>query len=266
LSATITASESRPGIEVVERCGNSGEVKIPFRALGGDQIWVRFTEDLKLSTTRDTTRHVRPAVGLLRLLEDETSREDLRALLVQTCFPPFEQAAVATAIQLSSYEPGDAHALCEQVRAYVAGVDRGRDVRLRIEVIARYQFTCALTGYRLTTEEGNLVEAAHIDPWSRSRDDDPRNGLALTRDAHWMFDRGLWSGACNNEDDSRVVARAGAFAQAGPLDGFRRGNYADRNLAFDTRSRLRPSTDRLRQHHRRFFSDSRSSRLDLSSG
>ena len=35
------------------------------------------------------------------------------------------------------------------------------------------------------------MEAAHIVPWSRSHNDDPRNGLALCRLHHWTFDQGL---------------------------------------------------------------------------
>jgi hypothetical protein len=38
-----------------------------------------------------------------------------------------------------------------------------------------------------------MVEAAHIHQHADSGNDDPRNGLALTPDAHWLFDRGLWT-------------------------------------------------------------------------
>jgi putative restriction endonuclease len=37
------------------------------------------------------------------------------------------------------------------------------------------------------------VEAAHIKPVERDGPDSPRNGLALSRTVHWMFDRGLIS-------------------------------------------------------------------------
>lgn len=37
----------------------------------------------------------------------------------------------------------------------------------------------------------NVVEAAHIHPFSEAGDDDPRNGLALTPDLHWAMDRHL---------------------------------------------------------------------------
>jgi hypothetical protein len=56
-----------------------------------------------------------------------------------------------------------------------------------------YRFTCALTGYFLNTTKENMVEAAHIHQHADSGNDDPRNGLALTPDAHWLFDRDLWT-------------------------------------------------------------------------
>ena len=36
-----------------------------------------------------------------------------------------------------------------------------------------------------------IVEAAYIVPWSRSRNDDIRNGMALCRTCHWGFDEGM---------------------------------------------------------------------------
>jgi putative restriction endonuclease len=36
-----------------------------------------------------------------------------------------------------------------------------------------------------------LVDAAHLVPWNVSRDDDPRNGIALCKNHHWAMDRFL---------------------------------------------------------------------------
>ncbi len=41
--------------------------------------------------------------------------------------------------------------------------------------------------------KSNVVEAAHIVPWSESQDDQPTNGLCLCRICHWSFDEGLMS-------------------------------------------------------------------------
>ena len=61
-------------------------------------------------------------------------------------------------------------------------------------VLSNYKFTCALTRYRLTTVSSEcIVDAAHIHRFSASRDNDPHNGLALCKNAHWLFDNGMWS-------------------------------------------------------------------------
>ncbi|MGA2747213.1 MAG: HNH endonuclease [Verrucomicrobiota bacterium] len=46
---------------------------------------------------------------------------------------------------------------------------------------------------------------------SLSRNNDPRNGLALSKNAHWQFDRGLWSVS----DDYRVVVNRQKFIEEG---------------------------------------------------
>jgi putative restriction endonuclease len=38
-----------------------------------------------------------------------------------------------------------------------------------------------------------IVDAAHIEPFAETQKDDIENGLALCKNAHWMFDEGLWS-------------------------------------------------------------------------
>jgi len=67
-----------------------------------------------------------------------------------------------------------------------------RDPAFRRVVTQMYDYRCAATGVRLLLPNGEaLVEAAHIHPFHEAGDDDPRNGLALTPDMHWAFDRNL---------------------------------------------------------------------------
>lgn len=67
-----------------------------------------------------------------------------------------------------------------------------RDQGFRRAVVTAYDHRCALCGIRVRTLDGHtLVEAAHIVPWSETRDDRPVNGLALCRTCHWTFDERL---------------------------------------------------------------------------
>ncbi len=70
---------------------------------------------------------------------------------------------------------------------------------LRDAVFARvvrmaYDRTCAMTGLQLINGGGRCeIEAAHIKPVEQDGPDSPRNGIALSRTVHWLFDRGFLS-------------------------------------------------------------------------
>ncbi|MGE0822512.1 MAG: HNH endonuclease [Candidatus Binatia bacterium] len=71
-----------------------------------------------------------------------------------------------------------------------------RDVAFTKNVRSIYDFTCAMTGLKLINGGGRPeVEAAHIRPVGNNHNgpDSLRNGIALSRSIHWMFDRGLLS-------------------------------------------------------------------------
>jgi putative restriction endonuclease len=72
------------------------------------------------------------------------------------------------------------------------GVDAVRDQAFRRSVISAYDYRCAASGWRVITPEWQaMVEAAHLKPFADYKDDDPRNGMALSPIHHWAFDRRL---------------------------------------------------------------------------
>jgi len=72
-----------------------------------------------------------------------------------------------------------------------------RDFRSRafsLQVQDAYDNRCAVTGLKILNGGGRPeIEAAHIKPVSERGPDMVQNGIALSRTAHWMFDRGLIS-------------------------------------------------------------------------
>jgi putative restriction endonuclease len=77
-----------------------------------------------------------------------------------------------------------------------------RDAAFQKVVRQAYDSTCAFTGIRLMNGGGHCeIEAAHIRPVEKAGPDSPRNGMALSRTVHWMFDRGVIS----MEDDGRIL-------------------------------------------------------------
>ncbi len=96
---------------------------------------------------------------------------------------------------------------------YRTVAEKDRDARFRIEVVVlAYKHTCALTGYRLTMlEMESIVDAAHFHEFHASHNNDPRNGLALSKNAHWQFDHGLWS----IDDNYHVLVNRQKFIEDG---------------------------------------------------
>lgn len=64
-----------------------------------------------------------------------------------------------------------------------------RDAAFRRLVLDAYDYRCAASGWRFMMDEWALVEAAHLVPFSESRNDDPRNGIALSPTYHRLMDR-----------------------------------------------------------------------------
>ncbi len=117
-------------------------------------------------------------------------------------------------------------------------------------MVSQYQDTCALAGYALTVAStgATMVQAAHIASFADTRSSDPRDGPALTPDAHWSFDEGLWT----VEDDLQIVVATRAFEEWAPSDiGLKR--YHGRPLYFAPRARLRPAPFYLRWHREHRF-------------
>jgi len=59
---------------------------------------------------------------------------------------------------------------------------------------------------------GSIVDAVHIHEFADSRNNDPRNGIALCKNAHWSFDYGLWTVS----DDYRIIIAVGKFMEESP--------------------------------------------------
>lgn len=69
-----------------------------------------------------------------------------------------------------------------------------RDAAFSRMVCRTYPGGCAMTGLQLKDTKGRLeVEAAHIRPVKDRGPDSPRNGIALSRTIHWLFDSGILS-------------------------------------------------------------------------
>jgi putative restriction endonuclease len=233
---------------VSERQRNAPDIPMPFHALGGDKdkIWERFTADGQPSLAKATTRLCQLDPGLFACLQDSGFRRKARETLVTIYFLPQEQVMLCARLGLSVPNSAAITALRENAAEFKASQKKGRDSRFKSDVLGGYYFTCALTGYRLDTETTSIVQAAHIHQHAVSGNDDPRNGLALTPDAHWMFDAGLWT-AIPKGDYFLIQVAISRFHESSPLG----RNLTERHmqpLSFHDHARLRPDPKHLDWH------------------
>jgi putative restriction endonuclease len=227
---------------VQERWGGRPGLGQPFHYLSNQGFWSALCDDGRPSRSHHTTESIRLDPGFFACLQEKSFRRAARYLLIRTWFPEPEQKALLAALGITKAEARKQEfKIREDSPEYEA---KGRDARFRVVVVTQYRFTCALTGYGLHTRRGgSIVEAAHIHQFSKSRNDNPDNGLALTRDAHWMFDEGLWT----VDERHRVSVSREIFTEWGPEARWLKRHHG-RPLTFLEGVQLRPAPEHFAWH------------------
>jgi putative restriction endonuclease len=189
---------------------------------------------------------------LYDLIRSDENRDRLRSVLIEMYFSPearqllVEQSITNRGAFVYSEEllrrPEDptVQETLSLEEAYLPAV---RDQGFRRAVVTAYSHRCALCGIRVRTLDGHTaVTAAHIIPWSETRDDRPANGMALCRMCHWTFDEGLLG-------VSRVYVVI-ASRQLNTLDNLPGylTNLEGRGIVGPARKPLWPDTESLRWH------------------
>jgi putative restriction endonuclease len=234
---------------VAKRRSQRPDVRYPFHHLGGDGIWRPLDESFETSVDRKLTRFVELPSDLVRFVNDPICRDKARHLLIAKYFRPSEQIALYELIGL----PQPSRIEIEENAAYRSAADAavvGREARFRIKVLAAYDYTCALTGYRLTTiASGSIVDAAHIHQFADSRNNELGNGMALCKNAHWSFDQGLWS----ISDDFRVLVASSRFTESADKPDLLLARYHGERLHLPNDRGLWPSLAHITWHKKHKF-------------
>ncbi len=231
------------------RWGGKVDVTLPFFHLSTQDFWEARDANSRRSGTPETTQSIQLDPEFLTLMQDADFRRSARIILVETYFPPAERIALYALLGVRAQTlefQKELHLL--NTDTATQAVEQGRSARFGVQVVCGYQHTCALTGYRIITQNGeSVVEAAHIEPWAKTRNDDIHNGLALSRNVHWAFDRGLWS----VDDQFRILIQPERFQEWGP-DDLGLATYRGRMLQFAPQATLRPRAEYLRRHRQQW--------------
>lgn len=190
----------------------TSSIAFPFSRLHSEPFWELVPVDSQnldrktinsintVNQLRQVTIGSRIDSDLYALLQKEENRASLRQTLLMSCFSAeainalCEQAAIHAEafsynqeLLLKAHQP-----LIKEVVEIEDYRPVSRNQGFRRAVVATYDHRCALCGVRIVTSEGHTaVDAAHIVPWSRTQNDDIRNGMALCKLCHWAFDEGV---------------------------------------------------------------------------
>ncbi|MFN3194261.1 MAG: HNH endonuclease [Aureliella sp.] len=233
---------------VAHRRTQPPDVRLPFHHTRTSKLWTTLKADGSESKNRDFTTAIRLSDDFLEALESPDFREAAAQTLITNYFEDEEQIALYE--MSGTPQPTDSdflHDLVSESKEQFRAA--GRSARFRVDVVAAYCHTCALTGYRITTVTGHsIVDAAHIHQFAKSRNDDPQNGIALCKNAHWLFDLGLWS----IDENYCVIVAKQAFSEECP----HQESLSEMNgrlLRLPVYEHLWPSPKNLRWHRETVF-------------
>lgn len=220
------------------------EIRMPFHHLKSSGVWIPLDKHGEPSTHRSVTTCLRLDPNFRTACLDAEFRQMAAVILIETYFRPTEQIALREILGLPTdvVIPDSASDETPEEEAR----SEGRSARFRLDVVPAYDYTCALTGYRIiTVDRGTIVDAAHIDPFRSSKNNDVRNGLSLCKNAHWLFDVGLWS----LDNDYCVIVADTAFDEDSP-DQTSLKQMVGRRIRLPREERHWPLKTNLAEHRR----------------
>ncbi|MBJ6751001.1 HNH endonuclease [Geomonas anaerohicana] len=198
--------------------GQTSSIAFPFSRLDRDPFWHLVPQPGKqlsdavinnTATVAYLRKHVLGATlddVLFLLMKSEAGCEALREALLKSCFSEMaqlllrEQSAInREAFEYSRVLEEKSHLpLVKEIVESRIYRPAARAQAFRRMVIKAYGHRCALCGVRIITpEQHTAVDAAHIVPWSKTQNDDIRNGMALCKLCHWAFDEGMMGVSTN---------------------------------------------------------------------
>jgi putative restriction endonuclease len=187
---------------------HQSNVSLPFFHLKNDGFWhlqphkgfervLEFAKSIrKFSELREIVDYATLDDNLFWLLRDKRSREIIKEQIINSYFPDKKETIreiLKETRDTENYQKelvADAHRNFMLIREDES--DATRISAFRNSIMSIYNYSCSICKIQLITIDGEtIVDAAHIIPFRVSHNNDIRNGLALCKNHHWCFDRGL---------------------------------------------------------------------------
>lgn len=196
---------------VADRRRTKPDVRLPFFRMRTDGFWNLFDETGAAAPERNSAISAQIDVSFLRCASDREFRTLARRTLITKYVDAIERRSLYELVALAI--PPDDVVLADATR-FDSSKDgkMRRDAKFAVRVLPAYDYNCALTRYRMIAVDGTTaLDAAHVQQLRMGGSNHPTNGIALSKTAHWLFDKGFWS----ISDDFRVLVAADSFEEAG---------------------------------------------------
>ncbi len=162
-----------------------------FRAKPGYEFIESRTSKIKIRTVSGLQQAVEYAYldpELFTLLSDSSSRAELTLLLIETWFPNQIQQ-IEQALKFDAFESLQNQLIAsggkvyspEEVKQEDEQTGIVRDGAFRRIVTNAYDYRCSFCGLKILNNLENIVDGAHIKPFSKFYDDKINNGLSLVQ-------------------------------------------------------------------------------------
>lgn len=169
------------------------DVMLPFFHMHSDGVWVPLDSEGVKTDHRKNAKIAQIDASLLISLQADEFRTEFRRTIIARYFQDSERAEL---FEMCNMEVPPREIVDSDAGKYLVLNDspRKRDTKFSARVLPAYDFTCALTNYRMVSASGSCpLDAAHIKQFKKGGICHPINGLALSKNAHWLFDQGFWS-------------------------------------------------------------------------
>lgn len=238
------------------------DIALPFYHLTGDGFWnlspnpgfeavVTAKVKLKsLTALRNAVNYAYLDDNLFNFFCDLESRNYLATTLIQEWFPEKEReyqnlnkVDAFQEIQLRLFEKGGATYNISDLEDQEQVIVRG--AAFRKIIVSLYDQRCTFCGLRIISfDNQNIVDGAHIKPFSEFRDDRFDNGLALCKNHHWAFDRGWFS----INEDYRIIIPNGRFTEESPQETKPMKQFNGEQIILPTKETHFPRLESLHWH------------------
>ncbi|NGP89192.1 HNH endonuclease [Fodinibius halophilus] len=190
-------------------------IALPFFHMKSEPFWdlhyregmTPYSNSPSLGGLMKRLSHARMDDQLFAMMQDEEGQQRISSTIIRHYFSEDLREEIqsihrinigayryAEQLELLAAEPFEKYHTDDNAPSYSWQKKQQRKQGFRINVRQNYTHRCAICRAKVQTPSGkSLVEGAHIIPWNRSKNDDPRNGLALCKTHHWMFDKQLLS-------------------------------------------------------------------------